>query len=110
MWCSHGLENSGVFAHTVINRDLRVFLPNMDLLRSLGKGGRPQTRQIRNNMDCRRGFIGNGVDGLPLFSLDDGFGQGLSVQGLKSFCRPSLGGAGRIGANTTTSDGDVKGG
>ena len=47
-------EFRGFRAHddfTVIDRDLRVCLPNMDLLRSLGKGGRPQTRRIRNNMD-----------------------------------------------------------
>src|SRR6266540_3824219 len=47
-------EFQGFCAHgdfTVIDRDLRVCLPDMELLRSRGTGGHPKTRRIINNMD-----------------------------------------------------------
>ena len=48
-WRIPGFHVHGDF--TVIDRDLRVCLPDMELLRSRGTGGRPQTRRIINNMD-----------------------------------------------------------
>ncbi|CAN6290558.1 unnamed protein product [Urochloa humidicola] len=46
----YGFLSYGDF--TIYNKDLPICLPPMELLRhSHGKGGRPQTRRIRNDMD-----------------------------------------------------------